>query len=119
MEYRVYLIGSDDHIRAGESFSAADDLEAEEVAFALFEGCSTSFRGLELWKGQDVLLRRKSDGLPRPTLNLQELIDRRQESVVRLEEALSRSFECVRQSRQLMATLDQIRESRPDQGRSA
>ena len=43
MNYRIYLVDADDHIKASESFSAKDDLEAEEVALAIHESCSTSF----------------------------------------------------------------------------
>jgi hypothetical protein len=109
VNYRVYLLQIDNHIQAAESFSARDDREAEEVALALYGNCSTSFHAIELWQGPQLIMRRTGD-ITRPTVNLLELIERRQESVVKLEEVLAGSFECIRQSRQLMAALDEIRE---------
>jgi hypothetical protein len=98
----------DDHIKASESFSAKDDLEAEEVAMALHESCSTSFHGIELWRGPTRVMRR-TDARAWPIIDLRKLLDKRQESIAELEEMLERSFECVRQSQQLMLTLDKLR----------
>lgn len=108
MQYRIYLIGAGNRIRVAESFSAANDLEAKEVATALYGSCWTSFYSVELWRGPEVVMRQKSEHV-RMTAELQALIDRRQESIAELEEAMERSFECVRQSRQLMAVLGKIR----------
>jgi hypothetical protein len=98
----------DNHIRAAESFSAKDDSEAEEIALATYKKYSTSFHGIELWRGPNVVIRRTRDGA-RSALDVHELIGKRQESVARLQAMLERSFECVRQSRQRVAPLDQTR----------
>jgi hypothetical protein len=108
MQYRIYLIDADHHIRAAESFIAKDDLEAKEVATALYGSCSTDFQSMELWRAANLLMRESSSGVL-ATVDLQQLIDKRQESVAQLAEMLERSFQCVRESRQLMATLDTIR----------
>ena len=115
MYYRVYLVGFDDHFRAAEHFSAKNDLEAEEIAQALYQSCSTSFRGVELWQGSRLMVRRVDDQqLPiddhqTPVVDLRRLLDARQESVAQLEEALERSFHCVHESQQLISTLEKIR----------
>jgi hypothetical protein len=108
VQYRIYLIGGGNRIRAAESFIANDDREATEVAIALYGSCSTTFESAELWRGTELVMRQISDGAL-ATGELRQLIDRRQESVARLEEMLERSFVCVRESRQLMAALDTIR----------
>jgi hypothetical protein len=108
MQYRIYLIDADNHIRAAESFIAKDDLEAKEVAMALYGSCSTSFQSMELWRGANLVIRQSSSEVL-ATVDLQQLIDKRQEGVAQLGEMLERSFQCVRESHQLMATLDTIR----------
>ena len=108
MQYRIYLMGADNHVRAAESFIAKNDLEAKEVALVLYGSCSTNFQSMELWRGANPVIRQFSSGVL-ATVDLQQLIDKRQESVAQLEEMLERSFQCVRESRQLMATLDTIR----------
>ena len=108
MDYRVYLVGSNDRFRAAEYFSAKDDLEAEEIVQALYQSCSTSFHGVELWQGANLVIRRTNDQ-QWPMIDLRKLLDKRQESIAELEEALERSFDCVRESRQLISTLDSIR----------
>lgn len=109
MQYRIYLRkGVDNRIMAAESFIAKDNQEAIEVAMALYRSCSTSFDSAELWCGAKLIMRQLSGGV-QATTDLQQLIDRRQESVAQLEEILERGFRCVRESRELMATLDKIR----------
>jgi hypothetical protein len=109
MNYRVYLIGADDRIKASESFCVEDDKAAQEVALALHENCSSSFQGIELWRGPTMVMRRTETRAPRPLVNIRKLQDKRQEIVLRLEEMLERSFECVRQSKQLMLELEKVR----------
>lgn len=111
MQYRIYLIGGGNRIRAAESFIAQNDVEATEVATALYGSCASSFQSVELWRGNAVVMRQRSDAV-KATAELQALIDRRQESVAQLEEVMERSFECVRQSRQMMSALGRIREGR-------
>jgi hypothetical protein len=107
MAYRVYLADSGDHFRAAEFFNATDDRAAKEIALALYGSCTTSFHSVELWQGSRRVMRQSRDGV-RP-LDLQNLIDKQQESVAELEEMLARSHQCVRESQQLMAALDQLR----------
>jgi hypothetical protein len=40
MFYRFYLLDSDRHIRAAESFCASDETEAKQVAATVYEACS-------------------------------------------------------------------------------
>jgi hypothetical protein len=111
MQYRIYLRDADNSIRAAETFVAKDDPEAKEVATALYGSCSKSFDSAELWRGTEMVMRQFS-GVVLPTPNLKQLVDKRQESVAQLEEMLERSFACVRESRELMATLHTIRRDR-------
>jgi hypothetical protein len=108
MEYRVYLAAADNRFRAFSVFAAENDDEAEETALGVYANCSTSFRAIELWCGTKLVMRQTREQLW-PTLDLRELMDRRQESVVQLEETLERGFQCVRESTQLMAALDKVR----------
>jgi hypothetical protein len=108
MEYRVYLADSGDRFRAAEFFNAQDDVEAKEIALALYGSCATNFHGVELWRGTSRLIRQARNGVW-PTVDLQALINKRQESVAQLEEMLARSNQCVRESQQLMAALEQLR----------
>jgi hypothetical protein len=108
MFYRMYLLGLANHIQAAETFLAKDDFEAQEIFTAVFGSCSTSFQGAELWRGAEMITRQVSEHV-RATVELQRLIDKRPEGIVQFEEMLERSFECVRQSRQLMDALDKIR----------
>lgn len=111
MQYRIYLIGVGNRIRAAESFSTANDVEAKEIATGLYGSCWTSFLSVELWRGDALVMRQISEHV-RATEELKALIDKRQESIAQLEEALERSFECVRESRQMMAALGKLREER-------
>jgi hypothetical protein len=108
MQYRIYLMGSGGRIQAAESFMVKNDGEAKEVAKALYGSCGKRFDSAELWRGTEMVMRQVSDGVE-ASVGLQELIDKRQESIAQLEEMLERSFACVRESRELMATLNKIR----------
>jgi predicted transcriptional regulator len=109
MEYRLYLIDAKNRIRAAESFVADGELEAKEIATAIYESCYASFDCIELWQGARVVMRKFSSDII-TTGDLWTLIAKRQESVAQVEEAMERSFACIRESEQLMTTLGMIRE---------
>jgi hypothetical protein len=109
MQYHIYLLGPGDHSQAGGSFIADDNSEAREIAIAVFGSCYTSFQGIELWTGTTLVMRKVHI---RATVDLQKVIDKRQENIAQLEEVLEQSFECIRKSRQLMDALDKVRTAR-------
>ena len=43
MDYRVYLLDADHHIRAAEHFPAECDEEAMEIASVSYDACSDAF----------------------------------------------------------------------------
>jgi hypothetical protein len=108
MNYRIYLLNANNHVRAGESFSAENDWEAEEIALVTYENYSMSFHGVELWRGPIQIVHQTRDRACQRA-NLQELIDKRQERAAELEDLLERSFQCVRESRQLLAVAGNTR----------
>jgi hypothetical protein len=106
MNYRVYLLQKE-HIRAGESFSAFSDHEAVEVGSVLYDACSDVMDGCEVWCGPNRVAT-----IPRIShhsrLTLLELTAIRQHHILELEERLSSSFACIRESRRLLDLLSHL-----------
>ncbi|MGE0223696.1 MAG: hypothetical protein AB7S57_10570 [Acetobacteraceae bacterium] len=106
MQYRLYLLTSDKHIRAGQSFAAQDDSEATAIGATLYDACSDEFAGYEVWRGPVML----KHGRPAGITGLEEIIQARQQSLLDLEDSLQRSFACVHRSRRLLETTDRLRD---------
>jgi hypothetical protein len=111
MRYRIYLLDSDNHIRAGESFTADNDTDAQEVGFWLYDAARDVFDGYEVWRGTHRVGRTER---PRPEVvpppkRLEAVIEMRQRNVIELEERLHSTFECVSKSRMLLQRCEQIR----------
>jgi hypothetical protein len=106
MNYRVYLLQTD-NIRAGQSFSAFSDYEALEVGSVLCDACSDVVDGWEVWRGPDRVAAVPSISR-HSRITLQELTAIRQHHVRELEESLSRSFACIRESRRLLDLLSRL-----------
>ena len=122
MDYRIYLMDQEFHIRAAEHFTAPSDAEAIETASALHQACSDTFAWCEVWRGSLLLTKLHADGAeygdgfdaPR----VRSLIPVRQENVIQLEERLQRSFACVRESRNLMRIYNEMTTHPPHMPRS-
>jgi hypothetical protein len=100
MNYRFYLLDENEHIRAGESFTASDDAQATEVAAAVHSACSDVFDGYELWRGNARVA--KTRRTRHVSSSAQEIVEARQENVLDLMDRLQRTFTCVRESRRLL-----------------
>ena len=109
MEYRVYLLDQNNHITAAETFSAADDAEAVEVAVSLHDACSDAFAGVEVWCGPKCVLpaghERSAPIVPR----LEDVVEARQNNVLDLEDRLQRSHATMKRSRKLLAVQARLR----------
>ena len=108
--YRVYLLGPDAGIRAGEFFVAADDTAATEIATALYQSCSDVFADYELWQGTKCV----APGGPKwkPKVNVEQIVHARQDNIMDLEDRLQHGFTCVNRSRKLLEVSAQLRERR-------
>jgi PII-like signaling protein len=107
MHYRLYLYDSEDHVSAAETYSATNDREALEIGHAVFEAASDHFKRHEVWCGATLL---KGVLGFRRTLALTEVMNRHEENVLELEERLQRTFNSVKRSRNLLETIDRLRE---------
>ena len=106
MHYRLYLYRND-HIRAGQAFSAFSDQEAYEIGSVLYDACSDVMDGCEVWRGSDQVATIRSTS-EQPIVTIQDLTAVRQHHIVTLEESLSSSFTCIRESRRLLDLLSRL-----------
>jgi hypothetical protein len=106
MNYRLYLY-QNEAIRAGQAFSAFSDQEAYEVGSILYDACSDIMNGCEVWRGPDRVATIRSIS-QQPNFTIQDLTAVRQHHIVTLEESLSNSFTCIRESRRLLDLLSRF-----------
>jgi hypothetical protein len=99
MNCRLYLF-RDGHIIAGQSFLAFSDEEALEMCSAVYDDCSDVADSCEVWHG-DQLKAAVSWKSRRARFPVETAL---QANIVELEEALSSSFACIRESRRLFAS---------------
>lgn len=107
MNYRLYLLDSAPSIRAAESYVAANDAEAAEIAAAICNAAGDVFQKCELWRGAEQLATLWPDGrnaIDQRRRSLDISLAARQERILEVEDRLQRSFACVRSSRQLLQT---------------
>lgn len=59
--YRFYFLDADDHIKASEVMTCADDAAASAAAASLLED-RKSYAAIEVWRGKDLVhhARRRS-----------------------------------------------------------
>ena len=105
MHYRVYLLGAEDHIQAGQSFYEASDADAIEAGRLLYSLCDDKFTGYEVWRGPVMLYVGRSS-LDQTKETLATVCERRQRLAIEREESLMDSFSCVRSSKKLLRELD-------------
>ncbi|HUB44861.1 MAG TPA: hypothetical protein VMB73_07745 [Acetobacteraceae bacterium] len=109
MNFRIYLLDAASRIRAAESFSAADDVEAAEVGATTFDACSDVFDGFEVWRGSTRVARGRRTGKTVARLNAWDVVMMQQENILDLEERLHRSFACIRESSRLLTVTAHLR----------
>jgi hypothetical protein len=103
MTYRLYFWAAG-RIVGRQDFDAEDDCAASAISAQLFDACSDKCEAYDLWSGQ----RRVPVGSPPlKRVSLDELSAIHQETIVEVEEAISRSQWSVAQSRRLLAKLDE------------
>jgi len=110
MNFRIYLLDATSRIRAAESFSADDDVEAGEIAAATYDACSDVFEGYELWRGATCIARDRRQAKDAVRLNAWEIAMMRQDNILDLEDRLHRSFACIRESSRMLTISSQLRE---------
>lgn len=113
MDYRIYLLGEDGHIRAAENFTAEHDEDALQVARLVHDSCSDVFPARELWRGP-VKLPGPAPHPPDGAETAQHLRLSRvlQDTALDLAERLHRVFGLVRESRKLLKAMDDLRAAR-------
>lgn len=106
MDYRFYLLDERNRICAGEYFFSPDDMEAGELAAALYGACCDAFRGYEVWRGATRIPKAcettRLDAGAGTTVAISSLLD--------LVDKLRTSFACVRRSNRLIEVQAQLRE---------
>jgi hypothetical protein len=108
MRYRLFLYDADNHIRAAEAYHARNDRDAVEIGAAVQSASADQFERFEVWRGSEWI----KDSSWRSAPTSIELIVRHQDMVLEVEERLSCTFESIRRSRNLMATLHRLHEER-------
>ena len=112
MQYRIYLIGTDARIQAGESFVAPSDAAAREIGAALFDACRDMFTGFEVWRGADcVTTGAARDGITLDGITLDSITAAQQRRLLDLEDRLRQTFVCISHSRKLLDATSQLRRS--------
>ncbi len=107
-QYRLYLLDAVDRISAAESFSVAGDRAASEVAAYIFDSCSDTFKGYELWQGAHRIAR----GIAMPAIPEREAkIREHQDTIADLEERLQRGFACVNRSQRLFEAAVRLKQA--------
>ena len=105
MSYRLYFWAAG-RIVGRHDFDAEDDGAARAISAQLFDVCSDKCEAYDLWSGQ----RRVPVGSPPlKRVSLDELSAIHQETMVAVEEAISRSQWSIAQSRRLLDKLDEAR----------
>jgi hypothetical protein len=108
MEYRVYLLDDSRHIHAAEWFSATEDDDAVLIAQSVHNACCDLFATFEVWRGTEIVA--EGDGKrEEPALDLRQIVQAHQENVLKLEDRLQRSFDCIDKSRKMLATTEALR----------
>jgi hypothetical protein len=100
MDYRFYLFDVAGHIAAFEDISDKRMFEAVQLAEALYEACSDTYGGFELWAGTKCVTGRFGD--PHPTSSALMLSQRSQQLMVDLEDNMQTSFAAIARSRKLL-----------------
>jgi hypothetical protein len=111
MEYRVYLLDASNHINAAESFAAANDEEAIEIAASLHEACSDAFDGYEVWREANCISPNGHHRRAPTVSSREEVIEARKHDILDLADRLQRSFPCVGRSKKLLETKFKLRNS--------
>jgi hypothetical protein len=105
--YRIYFF-RDQHIQAGQAFSAPDDTEAMETAGLLYAACSDVAAACELWRGAKCVAKVSAEcGKPKtPTTEIVKQLDEigevRRLIIRDLVDDLQCSWSCIRSSRKLV-----------------
>ena len=107
MQYRIYLIGTDARIQAGESFVAPSDAAAREIGAALFDACRDMFTGFEVWRGADCV----TTGAAHDGITLDSITAAQQRRLLDREDRLRQTFLCISHSRKLLDATSQLRRS--------
>ena len=109
MLYRFYLLDQDNHIKAAETFCAADDATAQETADLVYDACDDEFQRYELWRnGERVTTGWVGANVARGS-RLSDVVSTREENILDLEDRLQRTFTCVRRSRKLLEITSALR----------
>jgi hypothetical protein len=106
--YRVYFRTGDGFIRGREDFQADDDVTALVTAETVFEACSDTVRYFDLWCGDRIVVE------PRPSaLTLLDVIEKRQNNIVEMEESIRDGSWAVASSRRLLRRLAAVQNPWP------
>lgn len=107
--YRLFFLDRQGAIQAREDFAAADDTEALILASVVWEACSETYCGYELWSfARRVVSAPDGVGMIPPPL-LDALGVAHQERVLALEETIQRSRWRVARSEKLLQSVDALR----------
>jgi hypothetical protein len=102
--YRIYFLNGCSEIRAAHWFEAEDDETATWIAERLYLACSDACIAYEVWQGARMLA---TDTKPAPA-TAEAVIERRQEMLVRHEQALRDSAFAIARSRRLLEGLNRL-----------
>jgi hypothetical protein len=103
MDFRIYLFDRHRRIIAFEDLKDLKKADALELGEAIYEACSDKFRGFELWHGDRKVAQRF--GEPHESKTAEMLNEKRQQSIVEVEERLRDSFQAVAESQKLIKRL--------------
>jgi hypothetical protein len=104
MIYQLRLLDRQGVPQAAEAYVALDDDDALEVAFGVHRAVSDHFDGYEVWQG-DRRIDDHAHHQPR-AMTLEEVVTKRVDNILDLEDRLSASFEAIRKSLKLLETVN-------------
>jgi hypothetical protein len=106
--YRFYFYNN--RVICGRyDFEADDDDRAGEIAEILFDACSDRCASWEIWDGQVLLM--SGPQKVRVQVRASNMAERRQQNIVRHEEAIRDSEWAIASSERLLVELDKLKAS--------
>lgn len=106
--YRIYFHGRSGSIQGRDDVDAEDDRSAVIMAELLWEACSDVCETFEVWQG----IRRVDEpctARSRPSLGARQVTARMQEALIRREEAIRDSRWAIARSQRLLERMDRLK----------
>ena len=110
-DYRLYFLDGRGSIEARQEFRAEDDAEAKILAALLFDACSDTCAGYEVWSDARLVVSTHAGfGTSGTSCTPENVSETLQRNLLDLEDALQRSHWRLAKSKRLQETMAIARE---------